>query len=150
MTQREEFEAWAKSLQFEDNFDYPIDTRRADEFGPGDKLTYCERNTRKLWLAWQAAQAAKPHPEPGKLLELADRIDHEKLWARPGVDRVDKMTPEQLDRLDAGVALRRYADLLGSNDWRIYPPKPSISYRGPTLDEVVAMVKRRANRGRVA
>jgi len=80
MTQREEFEAWLDHV-----------TSHPDSTMPTP------------WQVWQAAQAAKPHPEPGKLLELADRIDHEKLWARPGVDRVDKMAPEQLDRLDAGV-----------------------------------------------
>ena len=108
---------------------------------------YENRYVEHDWLGWQAGRAAQHSAtEPNKLLELADRIDHEKLWRRPGVDRIDKMTPDQLDRLDAGVMLRRYADLLGSNDWRIYPPKPSISYRGPTLDAVVAMVRRTEQR----
>lgn len=44
-----------------------------------------------------------------KLRALADRIDHEELWRRPGLER-DTMTPEQRDRLDAAVNLRRYAD----------------------------------------
>lgn len=57
-TPRDAFEAWAKSRHLEDQFDCPIDITRADEFGPGDKLTYCERNTRKLWAAWQASQCA--------------------------------------------------------------------------------------------
>ena len=43
-----------------------------------------------------------------ELEALANRIDHEELWRRPGMDR-DKMTPEQQDRLMAGVYLRRYA-----------------------------------------
>lgn len=43
-----------------------------------------------------------------KLEALADRIDHEQLWRRGPLERND-MTPEQRDRLDAGVNLRRYA-----------------------------------------
>jgi hypothetical protein len=39
---------------------------------------------------------------------LANRIDHEELWRHSPFDRVS-MTPEQQDRLDAGVYLRRYA-----------------------------------------
>ena len=53
---RTEFETWAKS-QLEDEFDHPIDLTRADQFEQGDKLTYCERNTRKLWAAWQASKS---------------------------------------------------------------------------------------------
>lgn len=45
---------------------------------------------------------------PEELEALANRIDHEELWRWPGMDR-DKMTPEQRDRLMAGVYLRRYA-----------------------------------------
>lgn len=43
-----------------------------------------------------------------ELEALADRIDHEELWRRPGMER-DTMTPEQRDRMDAAVNLRRYA-----------------------------------------
>ncbi len=82
---------------------------------------------------------------PEKIEELANRIDHEELWRRAGMDRFD-MTPAQQDRLDAGVNLRRYADLLGSNCWRIYPPKPSVSYRAETFEGVVAMVRRTEER----
>lgn len=45
---------------------------------------------------------------PEEIEALANRIDHEELWRRPGMDR-DKMTSEQQDRLMAGVYLRRYA-----------------------------------------
>lgn len=45
---------------------------------------------------------------PEELEALADRIDHEQLWRWPGMDH-DKMTPEQRDRMWAGVNLRRYA-----------------------------------------
>lgn len=46
---------------------------------------------------------------PEQLENLANRIDHEELWRRPGMER-DQMTSEQRDRLDAGVNLRRYAN----------------------------------------
>ncbi len=78
---------------------------------------------------------------PEKLMELADRIDHEQLWRRSWLAR-ETMTQEQTDRLDAGVMLRRYADLLGGNCWRIYPPRPNVSFRAATLDKVVEMVRR--------
>jgi len=45
---------------------------------------------------------------PEKLEALANRIDYEELWRRPGMER-DSMTDEQRDRLDAAVNLRRYA-----------------------------------------
>lgn len=45
---------------------------------------------------------------PEELEALANRIDHEELWRWPGMDH-DKMTPEQKDRMWAGVHLRRYA-----------------------------------------
>lgn len=47
--------------------------------------------------------------DPEEINALANRIDHEELWRRPGMER-DSMTPEQRDRLDAAVYLRRYAD----------------------------------------
>lgn len=50
---------------------------------------------------------------PEYLRALADRIDHEELWRRPGMER-DQMTPEQRDRLDAAVNLRRYASDRGT------------------------------------
>jgi hypothetical protein len=49
------------------------------------------------------------HLDPQELNSLADRIDHEQLWRRSPFDR-DQLTQDQLDRLDAGVALRRFAD----------------------------------------
>jgi hypothetical protein len=45
---------------------------------------------------------------PEEIEALASRIDHEELWRLSGSDR-EKMTPEQNDRLMAGVYLRRYA-----------------------------------------
>ena len=50
---------------------------------------------------------------PEEINGLADRIDHEELWRRPGMER-DTMTPEQRDRLNAGVNLRRYASGRGA------------------------------------
>jgi hypothetical protein len=78
-------------------------------------------------------------------LALANRIDHEQLWRGAGMDR-DKMTPEQRDRLDAGVNLRRYADLLGNGGWRIFPPRPGLSFRASTLDKAVEMARRDEDR----
>lgn len=49
---------------------------------------------------------------PEQLEALANRIDYEELWRRPGMKR-DGMTQEQRDRLDAGVNLRRYARARG-------------------------------------
>lgn len=43
-----------------------------------------------------------------KIEALADRIDHEELWRRPFMEN-DSLSPEQKDRRDAGVHLRRYA-----------------------------------------
>lgn len=83
---------------------------------------------------------------PDKLLALANRIDHEELWRIPGMMR-DKLTQEQKDRLDAAVNLRRYADLLGNNDWRIYPPRPGFSYRAADFDTVVEMAREELKRG---
>lgn len=45
---------------------------------------------------------------PEEIEALANRIDHEELWRWAGMDH-DKMTPEQKDRLWAGIHLRRYA-----------------------------------------
>lgn len=45
---------------------------------------------------------------PQYLRELADMVDHEKLWRLSGIDR-EKLTADQKKRLDAGVALRRHA-----------------------------------------
>lgn len=50
---------------------------------------------------------------PEELRALANRIDHEELWRWPGMDQ-DKMTPEQKDRLWAGIHLRRYASDRGN------------------------------------
>ena len=46
--------------------------------------------------------------EPKELEALADRIDYEQLWSRPGMEH-GSFTPEQKDRLNAGINLRRYA-----------------------------------------
>lgn len=50
---------------------------------------------------------------PEELEALANRIDHEELWRWAGMDH-DKMTPEQKDRMWAGVHLRRYASDRGN------------------------------------
>ena len=93
-------------------------------------------------------QPARPAEDvaPQRLLDLADRIDHEKLCRRAGLER-DGWTQEQKDRCDAGVHLRRYADLIGSNSWRIYPPKGiPTRFSATTLDAAIAMAKREETR----
>jgi hypothetical protein len=50
---------------------------------------------------------------PEELNALANRIDHEELWGWAGMDH-NKMTPEQKDRLWAGIHLRRYASDRGN------------------------------------
>jgi hypothetical protein len=81
------------------------------------------------------------HEPNAKLLALADRIDPEKLWRWAGMDH-HKMTPEQRDRMEAGVNLRRYADLLGNGGWRIFSPRPGLSFRASTLDKAIEMARR--------
>jgi hypothetical protein len=76
-----------------------------------------------------------------KLLELADRIDHEQLWKRAAMDR-QNMTDDQQARLDAGVMLRRYADLLTPGRWLLIPPTGSVQFSAGTLDKVYEMAKR--------
>lgn len=47
--------------------------------------------------------------DPEEIKALANRIDHEELWRLPGMEQIS-LPPEQRDRLDAAVYLRRYAD----------------------------------------
>jgi hypothetical protein len=75
-----------------------------------------------------------------KLLALANRIDHEELWRWAGMDR-EKLTPEQEDHLDAGVALRRYADILEPGRWLVIPPVGSVQFSASTLDKAVKMAR---------
>ena len=76
-----------------------------------------------------------------KLLALADRIDHEELWRRPGMERFD-MTDEQRDRMDAAVELRRYACIWTPGHWIIVPPTGGIQFGADTLNKAVEMAKR--------
>lgn len=89
-----------------------------------------------------AAQTEREAHEPNaKLMELADRIDHEQLWRLSGLAQMD-LPQEKQDRVLAGVMLRRYADLLGNGGWRIFPPRSGVSFRASTLDKVVEMARR--------
>jgi hypothetical protein len=76
-----------------------------------------------------------------KLRELADKIDHEKLWQVAGMDR-DKLTDDQRARLDAGVMLRRYADILQPGRWLVIPPTGSVQFSAGNLDKAYEMAKR--------
>jgi hypothetical protein len=77
-----------------------------------------------------------------RLLALANRIDHEELWRRAGADR-HLLTLEQIDRLDAGVMLRRYADILEPGHWLVIPPTGSGQFGAGTLDKAVEMARPR-------
>lgn len=76
-----------------------------------------------------------------KLRELADRIDFEQLWRSAGIDH-SKMTPDQIDRMNAGVALRRYAELLAPGRWLIFPPVGPVHFSAGTLERVYEMAKK--------
>ena len=79
-----------------------------------------------------------------KLLELADKIDHEQNWQHSGIFQRDHLTQDQKDRVLAGVMLRRYADLMAPESWRLFPPAraDAQSYRASTLDAVVKMAQK--------
>jgi hypothetical protein len=81
-----------------------------------------------------------PSVKQEKLRALADRIDHESLWKRPMMCR-GQMTDEQRDRLDAGVMLRRYSDLLAPGRWLVVPPTGSVQFSAASLDKVTEMAK---------
>lgn len=84
-----------------------------------------------------------------KLRALADRIDHEQLWQRPGMEIRD-WPQDKRDRLEAGIQLRRYASFFGQNCWRIFPPRGSVSFRASTFEKVVEMAGGHAERLSVA
>jgi hypothetical protein len=84
-----------------------------------------------------------------RLLELADRIDHEHLWRLSGVAQRD-LPQDKRDRMDAGVQLRRYANFFGQDCWRIFPPKPGISFRAKTLEGAYEMASQDAARSEAA
>ncbi len=94
-----------------------------------------------LGMVRGALERRQAHEPNAKLMELADRIDHQELWRRPGLERLT-MPQEQRDQLDAGVALRRYADLLGNDGWRLYPPRPGLCFRAGSLATVVDMARK--------
>jgi len=88
-----------------------------------------------------AEPAVAPSKRREKLLTLADRIDHEKLWRRPMMFR-DGLTDDQRDRLDAAVNLRRYADLLAPGRWLVLPPTGNLQFSAGSLEAVTEMAKR--------
>jgi hypothetical protein len=92
-----------------------------------------------------AMEAGDLTTKQGKLLALADRIDHEQLWRRSGLDRFG-MTADQKDRMDAGVNLRRYADILAPGHWVLVRPTGAIQFGASTLDKVVEMATRDESR----
>ncbi|PZP97529.1 MAG: hypothetical protein DI587_17170 [Variovorax paradoxus] len=108
---------------------------------------------RRIWAVLKhgaapgaAAAALEPASERQKLRDLADRIDPEQLWRRSPMDRFNSMTPEQVDRLDAGVALRRYAELLEPMRWLVFPPTGSVRFSASTLAAAAGMAQRHETR----
>lgn len=81
-----------------------------------------------------------------RLMELADKIDYEQNWRLSGIDQRDRLTQEQQDRVTAGVMLRRYADLMAPDSWRLFPPKHLSGglhcFRAATLEKAVEMASR--------
>lgn len=67
------------------------------------------------------------------LLALADRIDHEELWRRPGMEHRD-WPQEKQDQLMAGVNLRRYASKLQEKQDAAAPGR--VYMRGFKLERV--------------
>jgi hypothetical protein len=109
-------------------------------------LTVPEKDRRIVYAAHpqganEPAEDAAPSAKQRKLMELADRIDHEQLCRWAGMDH-HKMTPEQKDRMNAGVALRRYADLWAPGRWIVFPPVGPVHFSASTLDKAVEMAKR--------
>lgn len=78
---------------------------------------------------------------PEYLEELADLADPDQLWRTPVLER-DKLTDQQRQQLDTGVALRRHADhvrrlreLLGTGTSLLYTP---LSVSGVATKKVPA------------
>lgn len=104
----------------------------------GQEDVDCIKEGLRAVLAQLASDAHEPN---AKLMALADRIDPDELWRRPVLERLT-MPQHQQDALDAGVNLRRYADLLGEGCWRIFPPRPGVCFRASTLENAAAMARR--------
>ena len=86
-------------------------------------------------------ESAEPSEKQRKLMELADRIDYERLCLRPGLTHRD-MTPEQRDRMNAGVELRRYAQIWKADRWIVIPPTGPVRFSASTLDKAYEMAKK--------
>lgn len=82
---------------------------------------------------------------PDKLRALADRIDHEQLWRRAGIER-GGMTTDQIDRLDAAVELRRWADRKRPGRWIIVPPEGPVQFSAQSLQKAFEMAQTNENR----
>ena len=67
------------------------------------------------------------------LRELADRIDHEELWRRPGLEHLD-WPQDKKDRMMAGVNLRRYASKLQEKEDAAAPGR--VYMRGFKLERI--------------
>lgn len=134
--------------------------RHVTEYSKGRHLPHFDRTgdgyqnplVHAAWQGWKARAALSAEPPAGqqdeavtvkqqKLRELADRIDHEKLWAHAALEHRD-WPQDKRDRMNAGVALRRYSDLWKPGHWVIFPPVGPVHFSAGTLDKAVEMAKK--------
>lgn len=117
-TEREAFGAWIAK-----------DCGDLSTFGSGQNMHYLNSYVNQSWLGWKhraalASQAEPSHEPNAKLMDLADRIDHEELWRRPGLEHRD-WPQEKQDRMMAGEhPLQRF---------RQRSAKPSAECSNPRL-----------------
>jgi hypothetical protein len=62
----------------------------------------------------------------------------------------DNLTDDQRARLDAGVMLRRYADILQPGRWLVIPPTGSVQFSAGSLDKAYEMAKQDETRRAIA
>lgn len=109
-----------------------------------------DANAERLAACWNAcigipsydlARQEEPSIKQQRLMELADRIDCDQLWRLSGIDQRN-LSQEQRDRLDAGVALRRYADLWQPGRWIVFPPTGPVHFSASTLEQAAKNAKK--------
>ncbi|WP_020722912.1 hypothetical protein [Variovorax atrisoli] len=110
---------------------------------PAEELIAFVRNVESALslTSTEESDGDTPSAKQQKLYELADRIDYERLCLRPGMTHRD-MTPEQRDRMNAGVELRRYARIWKADRWIIVPPVGPVQFSASTLDAAYEMAKK--------
>jgi hypothetical protein len=82
---------------------------------------------------------------PDKLRALADRIDHEELWRRPAMEHRD-WSQDKIDRMNAAVELRRWANAKKPGRWLVIPPTGPVQFSADTLQKAAEMAKKHVDR----